>query len=73
MSTFEIVASTGHGKNVAGNKRTSTIQVREYGVIQNAYLLRKQFRFVVGDASGEAKARQKARDYVALRKACPGI
>lgn len=59
--------------NYFGNKRTSTIQVREHGVIRDAYLLRKQFRFTMGDEDSLRAAYKKARDYVALRKDCPGV
>lgn len=58
-----IAPSTGHGKACKGNKRTSTIQVREI-LDEKNYLLLKQFRYTVGDQESRSKALKKAQDYV---------
>lgn len=63
LNRIQITESTGHGKNVAGNKKTSTIQVRDYGAIQDAYLLLKQFRFTVDDITSREKAVTRANRF----------
>lgn len=62
---LKIAESTGHGKAVRGTKKTSTIQVRNYGQWgDGSYLLEKEFRFTVGDEESRAKAVEKAEEYV---------
>lgn len=56
MRTLLIFESFGHGKNVAGNKKTSSIQVREYFPNGRDYLLKKQFRFVLGNQASKNAA-----------------
>jgi hypothetical protein len=64
MAILQIEESKRHGKACAGYKRTSTIQVREFPIGVDYYLLKKQFRFTVGDSDSRAKAVAKAQEYV---------
>lgn len=60
MATVKIIESAGHGKNVAGNKKTSTIQVQHHPDGVDYYLLKAQIRFTVGDPMSKAKAYSRA-------------
>lgn len=59
---LQIQISQGHGKAVKGTKKTSTIQVIE--PLEKGYLLRKQFRYIVGDTVSKTKALAKAIKYI---------
>ncbi len=61
-SGIKIVESTGHGKAVAGTKRTSSFQVREY-IHTGGYMLRGQFRFVCSNRMSKIAARWKAKEF----------
>lgn len=61
---YEIVESTGHGKNVKGYKKTSTIQVREPCPTGLGYYLKAQIRFTVGEDEEKKQAIQKAKSKV---------
>lgn len=59
---YNIVESSGHGKACKGLKKSSSIQVRES--LPDGYLLKKQFRFTIGDSGGWARAINAAQEYV---------
>lgn len=55
---FDIEPSSGSGKACKGCNKTATIQVREPTHV--GYLLRKSFRFTVGDKESLKQATEKA-------------
>lgn len=59
--SFEVAFSqpTG-GKAGRGKSKTSTVQVREVALQGAGFLLRKSFRYVVGDAASKKDALHKA-------------
>lgn len=60
---LRIVESHGHGKAVAGTKKTSSIQVHNVWA-SGDYLLLKSFRFTVDDPESRARALAKAQEFV---------
>ena len=58
----KIQESKGHGKAGKGLKKTSTIQVVE--VLNEGFLLMKQFRFKVEDSASRLRAEEYAEEYV---------
>lgn len=61
---YEIWESDGHGKAVAGTKRTSSIQVRDYKGASRGYFLVKQVKFTVGNNESRGSAITKARLHI---------
>jgi hypothetical protein len=59
---YEIVESSGHGKNVKGYKKTTTNQVRK--PCPTGYYLKAQIRFIVGEDKERIRAIQKAKSKV---------
>lgn len=61
---IKIVESKKHGKAVAGKKRTSSWQVRDYYPDGIQYMLKKTFSFTVGNNASRASAWTKADNWV---------
>lgn len=60
--TFEIHSSEGHGKATKGDKKTSSIQVRQ--PMRNGYLLLNTVSFPVDDKEKMKLAIEKSRKYI---------
>lgn len=61
MNRLQVIQSRGHGKACRGMKRTATFQVIEPS--GDGYLVKKQFRFTIGDDASRGKALRKAEEF----------
>lgn len=60
---YHIVESTGHGKTVKGDKKTSSIQVRTKPT-EHGYFLKAEVRFTVDKFMAKEKAIARAKRHI---------
>lgn len=61
---FSIAESTRHGKAVKGNKKMTTIQVRDHSGCEDGYFLIKQIKYPYGDLLKRTKAIEDAKKFI---------